>query len=158
MRDSFYLSTVCYLEEESKVLMLEFKDKWDNRFCAPGGKVQYGETPKECIIREFTEETGLVLIEPKLRGIVQWVDDDRHLNGLIFIYYATEYTGNILEQTEEGILSWISIEDMSEINLFSINRKYIKILFDTSDYFEGKFYVDKDSTVKRFELASNKNW
>lgn len=56
------------------------------------------------------------------------------------------------------MLSWIPIEDMSEINLFSINRKYIRLLFDTSNYFEGKFYLDKDTTVKRFELASHKTW
>lgn len=154
MRDSFYLSTVCYLEEEGKVLMMEFKDKWDNRFCAPGGKVQYGETPKECIIREFKEETGIVLIEPQLRGIVQWIDNDRYLNGLIFIYHSTKYSGKIIEQTEEGVLSWIPIEEISELNLFSINREYIRILFNTSDFFEGKFFVDKDTNVKSFELAS----
>lgn len=39
-------------------------------------KVQYSETPKEGIVREFTEETGLVLIESKLRGEVLYIDKD----------------------------------------------------------------------------------
>lgn len=132
--------------------MINFKEKWDKRYCAPGGKVQFGETPKECIIREFKEETGLKLIDPFLRGIVQWIDDDRHLNGLIFIYQSTKFEGNPITQTKEGILRWVPIDEISKLDLFPINKKFINLIFDTSNFFEGKFYIDQKTNVKSFEL------
>ena len=35
--------------------------------CTTGGKMNEEESPFECIIREFREETGLTLVEPILK-------------------------------------------------------------------------------------------
>ena len=62
-------STVCYLKKDNKVLMIKFSKKWGNVYAPPGGKFEKGESPLDCIIREFKEETGLTLVNPKLQGI-----------------------------------------------------------------------------------------
>ncbi|MCK4260759.1 MAG: 8-oxo-dGTP diphosphatase [Halanaerobiales bacterium] len=155
MRDFFYLSTICYLTIEEKVLMLNFKDKWNNRSCAPGGKMNKGETPTECIIREFYEETGLLLKSPYLRGIVQWINEGNKSQGLIFIYQCDNYTGNLLEQTDEGFLSWIPIANIPSLNLFSINKHFIDMILHSSNFFEGTFYIDQNTDVISFELKEH---
>ena len=65
-------STVCYLKNDNKVLMIKFSKKWGQVYAPPGGKFESGETPLDCIKREFYEETGLTLINPKLQGISYW--------------------------------------------------------------------------------------
>lgn len=42
------------------------KDKWNGL----GGKVEHGETPEECIVREVREECGLFIKNPKLHGFI----------------------------------------------------------------------------------------
>lgn len=106
MRDRFYSSTVCYLIKDEKVLMLKFNKKWGQVYAPPGGKQMTGETPLECVIREFKEETGLTLINTKFKGISYWKDNEE---GMIFIYTASEYNGTLLDNTNEGKVEWINI-------------------------------------------------
>ena len=92
MRAIYYASTVCYLEKDDKILFIKFEKKWGKRYAPPGGKVESGETPSECIIREFFEETGVKLVNPKLKGISYWKDSTE---GVIFVFVANEYKGEI---------------------------------------------------------------
>ena len=57
-------STLCYVTRGNEVLMLHRvkkkhdinKDKW----IGIGGKFEHGESPEECMLREFYEETSVV--------------------------------------------------------------------------------------------------
>ena len=66
------LTTLCYLEQDGKYLMLHRivkkndvnKDKW----IGIGGKFEPGESPEDCVLREAREETGFLLTSYRLRG------------------------------------------------------------------------------------------
>ena len=60
-------STACYLKKDNKVLMIKFTKKWGQIYAPPGGEFEIGESPLDCIIREFYEETGLTLINSNLQ-------------------------------------------------------------------------------------------
>lgn len=70
-------TTLCYIEQDEKYLMLHRiskkndvnKDKW----IGVGGKFEAGETPEECLMREVTEETGLTLLDYTFRGIMTFI-------------------------------------------------------------------------------------
>ena len=70
-----------------------------NVYAPPGGKFERGETPLDCIIREYYEETGLTLINPKLQGISYWQDK---AEGIIFVYTVEKYEGKLKETSEKG--------------------------------------------------------
>ena len=67
-------TTLCYIEKDNKYLMLHRvkkendmnRDKW----IGIGGKLEDGETPEMCLLREAREETGLILTSYKYRGIL----------------------------------------------------------------------------------------
>lgn len=88
-------STVCYLKKGNKVLMIKFTKKWGQVYAPPEGKFETGESPLDCILREYYEETGLKLINPKLQGMSYWRDK---AEGIIFIYVAEEFEGNLKEK------------------------------------------------------------
>ena len=73
-------TSLCYLERDDQYLMLhrtvkkndENKDKW----IGIGGKFEEGESPEDCVCREFYEETGLTIENPTLCGIKQFQTDE----------------------------------------------------------------------------------
>ena len=143
-------STVCYLKKDNKVLMLKFTKKWGQVYAPPGGKFEIGESPLDCILREYYEETGLKLINPKLQGMSYWKDK---AEGIIFIYVAEEFEGNLNFKSEEGCIEWINIEDLSNLKQFPQNEKFTPYLFK-KELFEGKFLLDKKCNVLEYEIRT----
>ncbi len=68
------LSTLCYIEQDGRYLMLHRtvkkndvnKDKW----IGVGGHFEQDESPEECLLREVWEETGYTLTSYRYRGLV----------------------------------------------------------------------------------------
>ena len=143
-------STVCYLKKNNNVLMIKFSKKWGQVFAPPGGKFETGETPLDCIIREYKEETGLTLINPKLQGISYWKDT---AEGIIFVYIAENFEGTLDETSEEGILEWVKIDDLLSIKQFDQNKKFTPYLFKDK-LFEGKFLLDDKCKVVSYEIRN----
>lgn len=141
-------STACYLKKDNKVLMIKFTKKWGHVYAPPGGKFENGETPLDCITREFKEETGLSLINPKLQGMSYWKD---LTEGIIFIFTAEDFEGELLNNSSEGKLEWVKIEDLSKINQFDQNAKFTSYLFK-KEIFEGKFKINEDCKVLDYEI------
>ncbi len=143
-------STVCYLKKDNKVLMIKFSKKWGNVYAPPGGKFEKGESPLDCIIREFKEETGLTLVNPKLQGISYWQDS---FEGIIFVYTAEDYEGKQILTSEEGNLEWIKIEELITIKQFEQNEKFTPYLFK-NELFEGKFLLDDKCKVINYKIRN----
>lgn len=144
-----YDSTACYLKENGKILMLKYNKKWGQVYTPPGGKFESGETPLDCITREFLEETGLTLINPRLQGISCWKDS---CEGIIYIFTAESYSGE-LRESEEGILAWIEEEKLKDLHQFSQNQKFTSYLFQP-EIFEGKFELDENYEVVKGEIRT----
>lgn len=140
-RVAHFNSTVCYLKKDGKVLMIKFSKKWGCVYSPVGGKIESGESPLDCIIREYYEETGLSLIHPRLQGISYWKD---LVEGIIFIYTAEDFEGDLTIVSSEGKLEWIKLEDLSKIRQFEQNKIFTSYLFK-DELFEGKFLLDSNS-------------
>ena len=143
-------TTVCYLKKDDKVLMIKFYNKWGQVYAPPGGKFESDESPLDCIKREFYEETGLNLINPKLQGISYWHDS---IEGIIFVFTATDYKGELNRDSIEGELEWINEEELSSINQFDQNEKFTPYLFK-DELFEGKFLLDDKCKVLKYEIRN----
>ena len=57
------ITTLCYIEQDGKYLMLHrTKKKQDingGKWIGVGGHLEEGESPEDCLVREVREETGL---------------------------------------------------------------------------------------------------
>ena len=72
-------TTLCYIENKGSYLMLYRNRKPDDpnegKWLGIGGRIEEGETPDECNIREVREETGLRLLSAHFCGIIKFRAD-----------------------------------------------------------------------------------
>ncbi len=133
-------STLCYIEQEGKYLMLHRtkkendvnKDKW----IGIGGKFEDKESPEDCILRETLEETGLVLTDYSYRGIVTFVSDQCETE-YMHLFTAKKFDGTLIE-CDEGELEWISKEKLDSISKWEGDRIFLELLQNNEPFFSLK--------------------
>lgn len=145
------LTTLCYIEHDGKYLMLyrnkKKNDQSEGKWLGVGGKLESGESPEECVIREVYEETGLTLKSVKFRGIVTFVSDIWD-NEFMFLYTSDEFAGNVKEVCEEGELSWISKDEVIGLPAWEGDKVFLKPLIEGQDDIHIKLVYQGDKLVQ----------
>ncbi|WP_010268673.1 NUDIX domain-containing protein [Paenibacillus senegalensis] len=104
---------LCLTRQGDKILLLNReKAAWMGRWNGVGGKVMRNESPRESMVRELEEETGITSYELTFKGLVTWSLEGSGYGGM-FLYLADidseiDYPTPI--KTREGILDWKSVE------------------------------------------------
>ncbi len=153
------LTTLCYIEQDGKYLMLlrnrKKKDINKGKWIGVGGRFKEGETPEECLIREVREETGLTLLSWQFRGVVTFRQDLGETE-YMHLFTADRFSGELTD-CDEGELSWIAKEDIFSLNLWEGDRVFLEPLlcgvpfFTASLKYEGerlseseiRIYIDR---------------
>ncbi len=144
------LTTLCYIEQDDKYLMLHRikkendinKDKW----IGVGGHFYEDETPEECLLREVKEETGLTLTKWRFRGIVTFISDIWKTE-YMFLYTATGYEGEITE-CNEGVLEWVDKGMIESLPIWEGDKIFLRLLDSDEGTFSLKLRYVGDKLVE----------
>ncbi len=137
-------STLCYIEQDGKYLMLhrnvKKNDVNEGKWIGVGGHFEKDESPEECVLREVKEETGYTLTSYQFRGLVTFVSG----NGIT--EYMTLFTADGMEGEEipcdEGELKWIEKEKVYDLNLWEGDKIFLRLLVETKEFFSLKLVYD----------------
>jgi len=134
-------ATLCYIRQNRKTLMLYRNKKPDDihkaKWNGLGGKLEPGETPEECAIREVIEESGLSIIDPQLKGILTFPNFDNENDWIVFVYLIHDAKGDLIESSE-GQLAWIDNDKLLDLPLWEGDKIFLPWL-DQHKFFSGKF-------------------
>ena len=132
--------TLLFLKDGDRLLLMHKKrGHGAGRINAPGGKLEPGETPAACAVRETLEETGVTAIDPELRATFRFVDLVQP-QWLGYIFLARAYRGGAVE-TEEGVPMWCAIEDIPYDRMWEDDRHWLPRLL-AGERLEGEFLFD----------------
>ena len=134
-------TTLCYLERGRDYLLLhrvkkendENHDKW----IGVGGKLEEGESPEDCLLREVREETGLTLTSWRYRGIVTFVSDEWGTE-YMHLFTADAWEGQIRQDCDEGVLEWIHREKLLSLPIWEGDKIFLRLLDQDAPFFSLK--------------------
>ena len=141
------LATLCYVidKKKNRTLMLhrvkKVNDVHEGKWNGLGGKLEIGESPEECVIREIKEESGLSISDPRLHGFITFPLFDGVDDWYVFVFTAENYSGEIIESAE-GNLEWIPSESVTALNLWEGDAIFLKWLKEDK-FFSAKFIYEK---------------
>lgn len=138
------LTTLCYIEQDGKYLMLHRVKKEhdinEGKWIGIGGHFERDESPEECLCREVLEETGCTLEHARLRGIVTFVSGDG-VTEYMFLYTASGLVGTVAE-CDEGELAWVDKDAVYGLNLWEGDKIFLHLLEERRDFFSLKLVYD----------------
>ncbi len=135
------MATLCYLKKDGNTLMIhrikKENDMHQGKWNGLGGKLNPGETPEECVIREVREESGLTIVEPYLKGLLTFPKFANDEDWYAFVFVAYKFKGQLID-SQEGVLSWIADEQLLELDLWAGDYIFLPWL-EQPGFFSGKF-------------------
>lgn len=143
-------TTLCYIENDGKYLMLHRNKKENDinegKWIGVGGKIEGGETPEQCMLREVFEETGLTPTSYKYRGLIHFVPDKFEAEDM-YLFTVKEFSGE-LTKCNEGDLEWIDKEKIFSLNLWEGDKVFLRKLLDGESGFEISLFYEGDKCIK----------
>jgi len=139
------LTNMCmiYDPDTNRVLVQERIKSWKG-LAFPGGHIEDGESIIDSTVREIREETGLIVSNLELCGVIYWFNEDTRDKYLVFSYRTQTFSGRLLEQSEEGKLRWVHKDELSALPLAEGLKERLPMFFDKT-YSEGFGIFGKNS-------------
>lgn len=112
--------------DDGMVLVQERKLYWKG-IAFPGGHAEPGESFERSAEREILEETGLTVKNLELCGIVHWDCPERKEKYIVFLYRTSDFSGELISETEEGKVFWVKEDELKNMKLCSNFEKYLEL-------------------------------
>jgi 8-oxo-dGTP diphosphatase len=152
-------ATLMFIVDESRGEVLLIRKKrglGQGKINGPGGKMDPGETPEQCAVRETQEELGVKALHPSKHGEL-WFDFTDGLKMRVHVFLAKGLEG-VAQETEEAIPMWTSLNRLPFEEMWEDDRYWLKELLVEKMHFTGRFRFDGEKMESGEMEWDAKNW
>ncbi len=148
------LATLVYLKHEGKTLMIHrvkkqadiHAGKWNGL----GGKLEAGESPEACAIREVREESGLEVGNLRYGGLLVFAGFKGE-DWYVWVFTAGQFKGQLID-SPEGRLQWIPDEQVRALPLWPSDLLFLDWL-EAGKLFSARFVYTEQDEMLDYEVT-----
>lgn len=142
------LATICYIDNGQELLLMHRNKKpndvHEGKWISVGGKLEVGESPEDCAVREIYEETGLVVEDMTLKGIITFPNFTPGHDWYTYVFKVTAFSGELVEDCIEGTLEWVPYDQVLHKPTWEGDYEMFKWILDDVPFFSAKFTYEKE--------------
>jgi 8-oxo-dGTP diphosphatase len=135
-------ATLLFVIRDGEILLIrKLRGFGAGKINGPGGRIEPGETPLACAIREVEEELRVTPTGVEARGELRFQFVAGHsIHG--FVFSASDCVGDP-QPTPEAIPLWTPLDRIPWDAMWSDDRHWLPLLLEGSDV-DGRFLFDGD--------------
>lgn len=116
--------TAAIIQSKGKILIARrpFGDKLADKWEFPGGKVEQGETPEECLRREIKEELNIEIMVGDYFATSIYTYPDKTIQ--LEAYWCTWLSGEIEFHSHDAI-KWVDIDSLKDYDFAPADLSFI---------------------------------
>jgi len=116
--------TAAVIEKDGKILIAKRRagDRHGGRWEFPGGKIDAGETPEECLRRELKEELG---IEAEIGDFICRSSFKYMLVPLELLVYKVRHISGEFRALDHDELKWVEPKDLAAYDFAKADREVV---------------------------------
>lgn len=151
-------ATLVFVMREDEILLIDKKTGLGKgKVNGPGGKVEPGETPEQCAIRECQEELSITVSNLEYCGEhkFQFVDG---YSIHVFVYRTRDFDGEPTESREARPL-WVKVDQIPYDQMWEDDQHWLPMMI-RGERFRTRWIFDGDRMVD-YEIQSdgrNESW
>tara|TARA_B000000475_G_scaffold90217_1_gene73169 strand:+ start:1734 stop:2216 length:483 start_codon:yes stop_codon:yes gene_type:complete len=148
------VATLCVLKNKNKFLLLKrYNEPNKDKYVPVGGKLKNYESPKDGVIRETLEETGIIIKEPKFFGILT-ESSPTDYNWISYIF-CSEIKYILPPTSDEGKLEWIEYDKIKKIPTPLTDHHIYKFILENKKFIINAQYNKELKLLEMTEEISN---
>jgi 8-oxo-dGTP diphosphatase len=144
-------ATLVFVISEGKILLIDKKTGLGKgKVNGPGGKVEKGESPEDCAVRECQEELGITVSNLEYCGQhrFQFVDG---YSIHVWVYSTSDYEGEPTESVEARPL-WVALDEIPYQDMWEDDEIWLPMVL-RKERFQGRWIFDDDKMLD-YELIA----
>ena len=138
-------ATLLFLIDGDRILLIRKKRGLGaGKINGPGGRIEPGESPSECALRELHEEVGLRASSPVDCGEHHFQFTDGY-SLHVYVFVSSTFSGQLIE-TDEAIPMWVPCSEIPYDEMWEDDHLWIPHML-AGRRFVGWYLFDGDSMV-----------
>ncbi|MBI2579826.1 MAG: 8-oxo-dGTP diphosphatase [Candidatus Aenigmarchaeota archaeon] len=149
-------TTLCYVIKDGKILLIHKKRGFGaGKVNAPGGRIEEGESPEQCAVRELREEIGVTPAGIRKVGINRFFNGKERL--MVHIFTASGFDGE-LKETDEAEPFWESIDSIPFDRMWDDDVHWFPYMLEGRT-FAGNFTFSEDwKEIIEYKIEETGQW
>lgn len=148
------VATLLFVHQDNNVLLIRKKRGLGaGKINGPGGRIEPGETPEACAIRETREELLIDPINVSAAGELFFHAEDEMPRIHAYIFVATDYRGEPSE-TDEAIPLWVPFDSLPFDEMWEDDRLWLRQILDGRKV-TGRFTFEGESLLDHEVIFDN---
>ncbi len=111
--------SVVVINKDNEILLVKHKKGNRKYWVLPGGRLEHGETFKECAVREMKEETGLDVEVERFLFLSEAIAPDRTKH-IVNIFLKAKVIGGTIKLGNEPVLAGVDFLAVAELETLAL--------------------------------------